>query len=146
MELSSYRESAFAWQGRYTLPLAVGIPLLLGLRPSREVRTSPEPGRAGIVTTTIVVVGSIHVASFAGPLIQYLRGIDALWTGSPGGWNPPVRGLFLVVVFTAVVAAGAWTARRLAATPAVHPATPAGSAAEAREPDRLAQAASTPTT
>ena len=44
MEMSSYRESAFAWQGRYTLPLAVGIPLLMGLRPNR--RSRPPVGRA----------------------------------------------------------------------------------------------------
>ena len=151
MEMTSYRESAFAWQGRYTLPLAVGIPLLLGLRPNPEGPPVPDAtaGRPGVVTAGLVVVASIHIASFAGPVIQYLRGIDALWTGSPGGWNPPVRGLFLIAAFTGLVGAGAWIARRLAATPGSPPVAPTGveePAWSGERTERFAQAASTPTT
>lgn len=147
MELSSYRESAFAWQGRYTLPLAVGIPLLMGLRPNRE----PATGRAGLATTVIAVMASIHIASFAGPVVQYLRGIDSLWNGSIDGWNPPVPGVFLVLTFAGLIMAGAWSARRLAATagsPPVDPPPPADGAGDADRPirpvGRWAQAASTP--
>jgi hypothetical protein len=153
MEMSSYRESAFAWQGRYTLPIAVGIPLLAGLRPDRETPDSPDAttDRAGLTTAVIAVVASIHIASFAGPVIQYLRGIDALWNDSPDGWNPPVPGVFLVLVFTGLVVAGAWTARRLAATAGspLHapPADGAGAADRPGAPDsRLALAASTAST
>ena len=144
MELSSYRASAFAWQGRYTLPLAVGIPLLMGLRPNRG---RDPAGRTGIVTAVIVVVASIHVASFAGPLIEFLRGIDALWTGSPDGWNPRVPGCPGPRVHRPR-RGRAWAARRLAATPGSPPRTPVGLVVgngENERPDRFAQAASTPT-
>jgi hypothetical protein len=153
MEMTSYRASAFAWQGRYTLPLAVGIPLLLGLRPNREAESTPDatPGRPGMVTAVAAVIGSIHVACFAGPMIQYLRGIGGLWNGSPDGWNPPLPAWFLILVFTGLVAAGCCCARRLAGHPEQTAGSPAGAAIGTPDPDgvsgpanvdRLAQAAS----
>ena len=99
----------------------------------------------------IAVVASIHIATFAGPVVQYLRGIDALWNGSPDGWNPPVPGVFLVLAFAGLVVAGAWSARRLAATagsPPVDPTPPVDGAGDDDRPTRpvgrFAQAASTP--
>jgi hypothetical protein len=119
-EVTSYRESAFAWQGRYTLPIAVGVPLLLGLLSGAgRTRTSEHAGSpvwSGQATIVLGAVASVHVVSFVGALNRNVHGIDGFWFFSPATWSPPVPAVALVVAFTAVTAAGCWYAWRAATT------------------------------
>jgi hypothetical protein len=118
MELTSFRVSAFAWQGRYTLPLAVGVPLLLGVLPGSrrpaDQRPTDEPVRTGGATAVLAIVGSVHVVSFVGALNRNVNGIDGFFVVSEPGWSPPVPAWLLILGFTAVVSAGCWSLRRLA--------------------------------
>jgi hypothetical protein len=122
LELTSYRESAFPWQGRYTLPLAVGVPLLLGVLPGSRRLGGPsrtdEPIPLGNAAAVLAAVGSVHVVSFVGALNRNVNGIDGFWGISEPGWAPPLPAWLLIMSFTAVAAAGGWCAWRL--VPAEH--------------------------
>lgn len=117
LELTSYRESSFAWQGRYTLPLAVGVPILLGILPGSrrpgDISPRAESVRPGNAAVLLAAVGSVHVVSFVGALNRNVNGIDGFWGISEPGWSPPLSAWLLIVGFTAVVAVGGWCAWRL---------------------------------
>lgn len=121
LELTSYRESAFAWQGRYTLPLATGLPLLMGLlsrvpRPGAVAPVEAPRPPLGLATVVLTVTATVHVVAFIGALNRNVNGIDGFWGVTPAGWDPPLPPAVLVLGFTVLVAAGAVVARRLLGT------------------------------
>lgn len=115
LDLREYQSSAFAWQGRYTLPVAVGIPLLLGLASdargttARDTRVAPTgPPRRVLVFFGLALV-VVHVASFTGALNRSVHGVSGWWFISEPGWVPPLPAPLLiggVVVLCVLLAAG----------------------------------------
>lgn len=108
LDLSEYESSAFAWQGRYTLPIAVGVPLLLGMvadgrdADRRSVLPADHtllPRVPALFATGLVVV---HVASFVGALNRNVHGVSGWWFMSEPGWSPPMPSLVLVSGFSVV--------------------------------------------
>jgi hypothetical protein len=102
-EADQATQSAFQWQGRYGLPLLVGVPLLaaasLSFRPGDVVRR-----RARLLLGVGLWVG--HVAVFYWALHRYMVGASGpLWPFGSPAWNPPGGGPVNLVVF-AVVTAG----------------------------------------
>lgn len=86
------------WQGRYILPLAVGIPLVAGVlagRPRRELAAAI----VGLLTL-------LQVAAFALPARRYGVGLGGplLYSLDPE-WEPPITSLALLATF-AVAAVG----------------------------------------
>lgn len=117
LEVSAYRESAFAWQGRYILPLLVGVPLLAGHLLER--RAGP-PGR--LVAVVVAVVAVCHTGAFVGALNRYLRGTSSFWFLEPAQWQPPVPVPVLVLsLVAALLLAGALLVRRADADPGDDP-------------------------
>ena len=57
LEAIEAREFGFGWQGRYTLPFAVGLPILAGYALARERRTLPEPRRLAALLAGTFVIG-----------------------------------------------------------------------------------------
>jgi hypothetical protein len=93
----------FGWQGRYTLPLAVGIPLLAasgaGDRARRLFANTRLYGVAGVF-----VVGG-QVAGLWAALRRNSVGVNgsmAFWTAP--AWSPPVPALLLLAVFAGALA------------------------------------------
>ena len=93
----------FTWQGRYTLPLAVGVPIL-----ATHVLSLTERGRELATTRFFVVVGVVavggHVLAFGQNLRRYTVGYDGpiqFWKDAK--WLPPLSPLVLLVVFSVVV-------------------------------------------
>jgi hypothetical protein len=115
LEWSTYEVSAFAWQGRYTLPIAVGIPLLLGTDEDSSFRTSIAAKR--FLTVAAVGTAVIHFLSYAGTLNRNVFGINGFWGLTPQGWAPPLPAWSLmvggaaaaVVVAVAMIRSGAPT-------------------------------------
>ncbi len=105
--------TGFFWQGRYTMPLAVGVPLLLALSvavdradgaPTRDVGAWLRRGNIVGVIAVLVAVG--HVAAFW----QALRRNAVGYEGSLGfvvdpTWAPPVPAWLLVLGNAVVVVA-----------------------------------------
>ncbi|MCU1616103.1 MAG: putative rane protein [Frankiales bacterium] len=103
-ELVTYKQDAFPWQGRYTLPIAVGVPLLLGLTLATSPRDFPMPVRR-ITAAFGGVFVLINIVAFVGTLNRYIKSVNGFFGASPSGWNPPVPvvalGLAMLVALTA---------------------------------------------
>jgi hypothetical protein len=113
LELREYQSSAFAWQGRYTLPIAVGVPLLLGfLADVRAGRTREDGFRSGALQDArrvpVLFAGAlviIHVAGFVGALNRNMHGVSGFWFVDPPGWVPPAPDVVLIGAHAAVCVA-----------------------------------------
>lgn len=104
LEVQAYRESSFAWQGRYILPLLVGFPVVAGyVLDRRDLLPRPRPVAALLLGVLVVC----HVGAFVGALNRNIRGTDGFWVLDPPRWAPPLPTavLVLALVTTLVVAA-----------------------------------------
>ena len=96
--------SGFIWQGRYTLPLAVGVPLLAAMGAGERAGPWVERGRLIPVAAVLVVVG--HVGAYYVNLRRYVAGTDSpFWFFGSDGWTPPLPAWLLVGAFVVAVAA-----------------------------------------
>jgi Predicted membrane protein (DUF2142) len=106
IESSAYRDAGgLSWQGRYTLPLAVGIPMLAAI-----ALASTERGRQVVTPRLLVTIGVVagvgHIFAFAQNLRRYTVGYHGpiqFWK-SPQ-WVPPVSPLLLIAAYALAVGA-----------------------------------------
>lgn len=91
------------WQGRYSLPIAVGIPLLavVGIDRSSRLRADVVR-RLGLLTGT--ATGSATFIAFFWALRRYTTGIDGRFKIFRGVWQPPGGSLVLLTGMALVVA------------------------------------------
>jgi hypothetical protein len=113
LEFIEARRFGFGWQGRYTLPLAVGLPILCGFTLAQEPARRLPRGRLTIVLGVAFVIA--HFLAFWQNLRRYTVGIDgSLLFWWDAYWSPPVPSLLLLVGYAAVLVAVAvwlWGAR-----------------------------------
>jgi len=84
------------WQGRYTLPLSVGIPLLVAVLVDASGAISAIQSRlVGFLCCLIVVGGCL---TFAQSLRRYAVGVLGPINYQHGGWQPPVVGALSITV------------------------------------------------
>jgi hypothetical protein len=109
LESAKLNESGgYAWQGRYTLPLAVGVPILAAFALS-----STERGRQLVQSRLLAVVGAAVAASYILAFVQNLRRYTAgpeseLQFWKAADWSPPVSSLILMPLFCIVAVAFVW--------------------------------------
>jgi Predicted membrane protein (DUF2142) len=126
LEFIEAQRFGFGWQGRYTLPLAVGLPILCGFALSRQSPRILQRGRVALVlgaalTITFVVA---HFAAFAVNLQRYTVGLSGglLFWRHPQ-WSPPVSPLLLLVAYAVLlVALASWLWVGAVAGPSAGPA------------------------
>ncbi len=136
-ELSEARSNGFFWQGRYTLPLAVGVPILAAAVAARSPARFALPARLPIIGVGLLALGQI--TDFTQALRRYSVGYDGgiMFWNHPA-WSPPVAALWLVLGFAVVVVAFAvwlvgpgaddiWTEPEAATCLATEAAAPAAS-------------------
>jgi Predicted membrane protein (DUF2142) len=110
-EASTYEKTGFGWQGRYTLPLAIGVVLVSGMIASRHLTSTPV-GHSWDRATRNIVVPLVGAAQFTAFVSAMKRNSTGASSGFPFGtyvirWAPPggvwnwvvVMGL-LCVLFT----------------------------------------------
>ena len=119
LESSRVEEYGFPWQGRYILPLAVGLPVLAAFAVARRPEVlAGHDGRVAVVLAVSVAVA--HVASFAQALRRYTVGANGTLVFFDGRWDPPVPTAALVAGFTLAVAAfAAWCWHLMSTPPAL---------------------------
>ena len=101
-ELREARTSGLFWQGRYTLPIAVGIPILAGVSIARSRWREVAPRRLAAIGVT--VLAAAQVLAFAQTLRRYAVGYDGklmYWIGPR--WSPPLGALALTLAFAAAI-------------------------------------------
>ena len=99
MDMISARTTAFEWQGRYTLPLAVGIPILAAYALGNDERlTRPTTLRltAG-VTAFVLAAEQVHV--FVWTMHRYMVGTNGPLDFLSGPWQPPAPPGILIAAF-----------------------------------------------
>jgi hypothetical protein len=98
LEFIEARRFGFGWQGRYTLPLAVGVPILCGFALAREPARVLDRGRLRVLFAVAFVVA--HFLAFWQNLRRYTVGYDGplMFWWDPD-WSPPFPALLLLVVF-----------------------------------------------
>lgn len=104
-EFRSVGELGYFWQGRYTLPMLVGVPLLAGFGIGSSGRAPYVAVRAARAAAIALGV-ALYLAYY-----QFLRRFTvgasaslAFWTDP--SWSPPVPALLLLI--GSIVAIGAW--------------------------------------
>jgi hypothetical protein len=103
-EAMQQKKFGFIWQGRYSLPLAVGVPLL-----AAWILASAPPDLRRQRRTLVLVAGAwigLQLLTHAASMRRYLAGIGssttvAYWQAS--GWAPPLPALALTALFVATV-------------------------------------------
>jgi hypothetical protein len=100
-------ELGIVWQGRYLLPLAVGIPLAAGWALSSSRAWNEAMASRFAVGLPLVVLAGLQVMAFWWALHRNVIGIDESWIGFEPRWQPPLGWVALTVAYTAAVAA--WT-------------------------------------
>jgi hypothetical protein len=96
------------WQGRYTLPLAFGIPILASIAVAWTKGGRQLPARRLLLGVGIVA-GIAHVLAFAQNLRRYTVGYDGeiqYWKHPK--WSPPVSPLLLTIGYTIVIIGFLW--------------------------------------
>jgi Predicted membrane protein (DUF2142). len=94
------------WQGRYSLPMAVGVPILLGFAAGswRGRARWAAAGIAGLVSASVEVV---YVNGFVRFFKRNSVGINSKPLSLTGGWQPPLGMItWLIVLLVALAALG----------------------------------------
>lgn len=100
-------EAGFIWQGRYTLPLAVGIPILAGVGVGSGEHAARLSRRLAYVITATLAMAQF--LAYAQALRRYSVGAHGeLWFFSHASWNPPLPSLLLTVGFGVAIALTLW--------------------------------------
>lgn len=86
------------WQGRYILPVALGLPLVSAVVLARRLPTLPRDLTVGLATVVAALLAVVQGLAFGENLHRYVNGEDAGWVSlQPDAWLPPVP-LALVVL------------------------------------------------
>lgn len=112
VQLESFHTTGIVWQGKYILPVAVGLPLLAGFLAERA--EIPPATSAALVRGLAALAGVVQVGAFTVNLHRYVVGAGGAWFGA-SSWSPPggavlLTGVLVVVATAAVVAVWRFTA------------------------------------
>ncbi|NMR20874.1 DUF2142 domain-containing protein [Cellulomonas fimi] len=110
---SQARYLGIIWQGRYILPIAVGLPILAGYVLVRRAVAIPRPETVRIVTTVATILAWVLAVAFVFNLHRYVNGAYGSWRRVvEGAWLPPVHvGLVLLVGLLGSAGVGVLVAR-----------------------------------
>jgi hypothetical protein len=109
LEAPRAASDGFIWQGRYTLPLAVGLPILAALQVD-ESRIVPERLVRNLGLSILVLFATGQLYAHVWATRRYTAGVDGPvnWLAADG-WRPPVPVWLLFAGFVVALAgATAW--------------------------------------
>jgi hypothetical protein len=124
VDLSGAHTRGLVWQGRYELPLAVGLPLLAASLLSQR---RPDSGRAHVLGP--LVVGLCLLVSYFWVVRRHQLGLEGPlnpFPSGPGVWQPPLPNVLLFLLAAGLSAAYAglvYRSSRPQPTPAHPPDT-----------------------
>ena len=130
-ETRDAHNAGYFWQGRYTLPLAVGVPILAAVGVAQSERAREFAARR-VFWCLGIALGISQVLAFGQSIRRYAvgaRGASNFFTNTP--WSPPIPAALLLVGFAVAVAAWyglllAETSARNATDPQALPSAPIG--------------------
>ncbi len=132
IELVEARKYGLLWQGRYSVPLAAGVPLVAALIVGRGASRPDHLRRPAAMA--IVAIGLAHIGGFVWALHRFVVGAHGPWSTSHALWEPPVPAGILLLAFVLIAFVWTWWMCRLSTTSEVGPPTTAR--ASEVEPER----------
>jgi hypothetical protein len=119
----------FFWQGRYSMPIALGVPVLLAMSVATRRPRPDIQGMERLVGAIAIAVVVAQVAAFGQALrrntVGYNGALDFLVHPD---WKPPLPAWLLTVLYLVVVSAFAWwVTSRTPETRGEPESTPSGS-------------------
>jgi hypothetical protein len=98
LEAWQVREIGFQWQGRYTLPLAVGLPVLAAIALSTDSFAHLAQRRIAVLLGAGLALA--QTLAFAQALRRYTVGAHGpIFFFAHAAWEPPIPALLLVVAY-----------------------------------------------
>jgi hypothetical protein len=119
LQLPTIVDSGLIWQGRYALPLAVGVPILAALV-LRVDGTESGEGHRRTARALVPLLLVAHVAAFWWGARRYAEGLDGQLITAHPDWSSPIgylTGVALYSVVAAALARALWTYYRPRPTP-----------------------------
>lgn len=107
LQLPTIVDTGLIWQGRYALPVAVGVPMLAALLLRVDATEAGEAHRR-TARATVPVLLVAHVAAFWWGSRRYAEGLDGEVVTAHPEWSSPVGYLTGVALYAVVAAALAW--------------------------------------
>ena len=107
-------ELGLVWQGRYLLPLMVGLPIAAGVVLATNPRWNELFAGAGGFWVVVGTLAVTHVAAYWWALHRWVIGISEDWIGFQPDWQPPLGWIPLTISFAVAIAAWAASLARLA--------------------------------
>jgi hypothetical protein len=98
IEGSQASRVGFIWQGRYTLPLAVGLPLAATLAAGLRGLV-PEALTRNLAVWLAALVGLAQFGAFAYALLRYQVGVGGGYDLLAGSWEPPGGSFAVLLLF-----------------------------------------------
>lgn len=99
------QEAGYFWQGRYTLPLAVGVPILAGVGAAQRSR-APRIDLRPLSWCVGIALGAAQLLAFGQAIRRYAVGAKGslnFFTGA--AWAPPIAAAPLMLLFIAALVA-----------------------------------------
>ncbi len=87
------------WQGRYLLPVMVGLPLAAGVVLASDRRWNEAFGDAWGFWCIVGTLGVTHLAAYWWALHRWVIGMDEDWIGFEPLWQPPLGWIPLTAAF-----------------------------------------------
>jgi hypothetical protein len=119
-------ELGLIWQGRYLLPLMVGLPIAAGVVLSSNERWTTLMAGGWAWWLPVGTLAVLHVASYWQALHRNVIGVGGDWFGFEPLWQPPLGWIPLTLAYAVAVAAWTVSLARLGRS-AVETATRSGS-------------------
>lgn len=105
LEALRYNQLGSVWQGRYSLPLAAGVPILAGMIGTEAGGRLARP-LAALAIPVMALFGLVQTIAFAVALRRYTVGQGGpLSFVAEDSWHPPVPGRVLLLAFAIAQAA-----------------------------------------
>ena len=103
----------YVWQGRYFLPLVMGVLVLSGFTVRRAFTAAPAGWSTKLLATLAVGLMAVQFDAFIVNHHRYQAGLNGPWLSDlPNEWNAPVPTPVLVIAFAVQLAALVWITLR----------------------------------
>jgi hypothetical protein len=136
IELVEARRYGLLWQGRYSVPLAAGVPVVAALIVGREASCPNRFTRPAVMA--IVAISLAQVGGFVWALHRFVVGDQGPWITLHALWEPPVPAGLLLAAFLLIAFAWTWWMCWLSTTSKVLPPDTARRSEVERESHGLA--------
>ncbi len=99
LHASQARSLGIMWQGRYILPMFIGIPVLAAFVLAKRMGSAPAARDRRLTTAWALIFSGVHCFAVLVELHRHMLGMSAGWDLRRSEWFPPIPLWLLGIVF-----------------------------------------------